>query len=163
MRVNEPKLDIIAIGASAGGMEAISSLLHLLPRHLAATILVVMHRPPHRISELHHILASKTKLRVVLAQGGESLQNGTCFIAPPDRHSTVGPELRLHLLPNGFYRAHNIDALFCSLARHAGARTIGMVLSGMMKDGTLGLRGHRPGAESRGGHVSGHVPQCDRS
>jgi chemotaxis response regulator CheB len=53
---------------------------------------------------------------------------------------TIGPDLRIHLLPNSFYRSHSIDALFCSLARHAGHRTIGVVLSGLRKDGTLGLK-----------------------
>jgi two-component system chemotaxis response regulator CheB len=70
----------------------------------------------------------------------EQLRHGTCLIGEPDRHLTVGPDLRVHLLPNSFYRSHSIDALFCSLARHAGTRTIGVVLSGMLKDGTLGLK-----------------------
>ena len=51
----------------------------------------------------------------------------------------VGPVVILHFLPDGFYRGHCIDALFQSLGRHAGPRTIGVILSGMLKDGSLGL------------------------
>jgi len=132
--------DIVAIGASAGGVEAVTKLLHALPRAFPACILVALHRSPFKISDLHHVLSRKTKLQVVVPQGGEQLRQGICFVGKPDRHITVGPDLRIHLLANTFYRAHNIDALFCSLARHAGARTIGVVLSGMLKDGTLGLK-----------------------
>jgi two-component system chemotaxis response regulator CheB len=136
----ERQLDIVAIGASAGGVEAISNLLHALPRMLPAAILIALHRSPYKISKLQHILSSGTTLPVVVPHGGEQLQRGFCFLGHPDRHLTLGPDLRVHLLPNSFYRAHNIDALFCSLARHAGSRTIGVVLSGVLKDGTLGLK-----------------------
>jgi two-component system, chemotaxis family, protein-glutamate methylesterase/glutaminase len=140
MTATERQLDIVAIGASAGGVKAISSLLEQLPCDLPAAILVVLHRPPERVSLLQRILSEKCKLHVVVLQNGELLRQGTCFIGEPDLHLTVSPDLRVHLLADGFYRAHNIDALFCSLARHAGRRTIGIVLSGMLKDGVLGLK-----------------------
>jgi two-component system chemotaxis response regulator CheB len=77
---------------------------------------------------------------VRVANEGSSLEHGVCLISPPERHLIVTPLLRIHLLADGFYRSHSIDALFNSLARCAGPRTIGVVLSGLMKDGTLGLR-----------------------
>jgi two-component system, chemotaxis family, protein-glutamate methylesterase/glutaminase len=58
----------------------------------------------------------------------------------PNRHLTVGPGARIHLLGDGFYRAHSFDALFESLARHVGPRTIGVILSGLLKGRSLGLR-----------------------
>jgi two-component system chemotaxis response regulator CheB len=132
--------DIIAIGASAGGVETISELLKQLPTHLPASILVVLHRPAERISRLRQILAGESGLRVVIAQTGQPLEHGVCYIGEPHRHLILGPDMRLHLLLDGFYRGHSIDALFCSLARHAGRRTVGVVLTGMLKDGSLGLK-----------------------
>ena len=137
-RIRHP--DIIAIGASAGGLAAISRLLAQLPADLPASVLVVLHRPPEQISSLREILTRKTCLHVVLARENEPLQHGTCYIGEPHRHLTLGPDSRLHLLADGFYRGHCIDALFCSLARHAGKRTIGVILSGALKDGSLGLK-----------------------
>lgn len=139
-RAIEPSLDIVAIGASAGGLEAVCELLKEVPRGLPATVLVVIHRPTARISHLPEILARETHLHVVTPHGGEPMHHGDCLIGPPDRHLTIGPDLRVQLLSDSFYRGHNIDALFSSLALHAGRRTIGVVLSGLLKDGTLGLR-----------------------
>jgi chemotaxis response regulator CheB len=133
-------LDIIAIGASAGGVEAISHLLERLPGEIDATVMVVLHRSPDQISVLHRILSHKTRLKVVVARGGESLRPGICFVSEPGRHLTIGPDLHVGLLADGFYRSHSIDALFSSLAHHAGARTIGVILSGLLKDGTFGLK-----------------------
>jgi two-component system chemotaxis response regulator CheB len=116
-KCREHQLDIVAIGASAGGVEAISELIAHLPGDLVATVLVVLHRPPDQISQLTHILARKTDLRVRIAQDGDPLQKGVCLIGEPNRHLTIGRDLRIHLLPDSFYRAHTIDALFCSLAR----------------------------------------------
>jgi hypothetical protein len=120
----ENPLDIVAIGASADGVNVISDLLEQLPHNLAAAILVVLHRPIERVSHLHHILARRVKLRVVVPEEGQRLKKGCCFLSEPQQHLTISPSLRIHLLPDSFYRSHNIDALFCSLARHAGRRTI---------------------------------------
>lgn len=136
----EHQVDILAIGASAGGVEALTALLKALPHNLPATILLVLHRPPGTVSLLPHILARATGHRVVIAHDGDELRYGACYIGMPDRHMVMGFDQRLYLFPDGVYRGHNIDALFTSLARYAGNRTIGVVLSGMLKDGTQGLR-----------------------
>jgi two-component system chemotaxis response regulator CheB len=132
--------DIVAIGASAGGVEAIPELLARLPRDLPASVLVVLHRPVDQISSLRRILARRSKLHLATPHEGESLRHGLCYVSEPDKHLTVGPHSHLHLLPNSFYRAHSIDALFWSLARHAGNRTVGVILSGLLKDGSFGLK-----------------------
>jgi two-component system, chemotaxis family, protein-glutamate methylesterase/glutaminase len=132
--------DIVAIGASAGGLEALERLLLKLPPELPAAIVVVLHRPAERISYLREILARRVKMPVVIPEEGERLRHGTCYLGLPDRHLTVGPNASAHLVLDGFYRGHCIDALFQSLARHAGQRTMGIILSGMLKDGSLGLR-----------------------
>lgn len=134
---------IVAIGASAGGVEAISRLLSGLPRSLAATVLVVLHRPIERASHLREILSRRTHLAVRVAQDGDSLDSGVCLIGTPDQHLAIGPDLRVITWSNSFYRSHNIDVLFNSLAMYAGERTVGVILSGLLKDGVLGLRAIR--------------------
>jgi two-component system, chemotaxis family, protein-glutamate methylesterase/glutaminase len=132
--------DIVAIGASAGGLEAMEALLMRLPASLPAAILIVLHRPLERASYLPEILQRLRAGPVVIGREKQPLEHGICYLGLPDRHLTVGPGALIHLLPDGFYRGHNIDALFQSLAHHAGPRTIGVILSGMLKDGSLGLR-----------------------
>ena len=76
---------------------------------------------------------------VVIARHGELLHHGVCYIAEPSQHLMVGPDPRADLLPDHRYTTRNIDQLFISLARHYGARTVGVVLSGQLDDGTRGL------------------------
>jgi two-component system chemotaxis response regulator CheB len=132
--------DIVAIGASAGGVEAVSDLVSLLPPDLAAAVLIVVHRDPGRISHLHQVLSRRSKLRILIPDEGYRLDEGVCVVSTPERHLTIGPGLQVHLMPDHFYRSHNVDALFNSLARNAGSRTIGVILSGLLKDGTAGLK-----------------------
>jgi two-component system chemotaxis response regulator CheB len=132
-------IDVVAIGASAGGVEALSQLLHALPADLPAAVLITLHRPVARESQLPQILTRASRLPVVVARQDERLQPGKCYLGMPSHHLTVGPGLVAKLVHDGFYRAHNIDLLFNSLARNAGTRTIGVVLSGLLKDGTQGL------------------------
>jgi chemotaxis response regulator CheB len=129
----------IVIGASAGGVQAISDLLAALPPRLPAIVLVALHRPPETESYLREILSRASTLPVDVATAGQVLQHGRCYIGEPARHLTLGSGLRARLIQDGFYRGHSIDALFQSAARHAGRRAIGVILSGMMKDGVLGL------------------------
>jgi two-component system, chemotaxis family, protein-glutamate methylesterase/glutaminase len=133
------KPDIVAIGASAGGIDALRDLLQEIPAGFSGAILVVVHRPPEFDSRLHEVLGHYSHLPVVLARAGETMKRGVCYVSTPSQHLTLDRNDRFVLLPDGFYRAHNIDVLFHSLARNAGPRTIGVILSGMQKDGTAGL------------------------
>ena len=134
-----PKVDIVAIGASAGGVDAISSLLELLPADLPAAVVVVLHRPAGRVSALPEILGRKSHLRVVIPESGEAPRRGTCYVGPPDRHLVMAPNGRWQYLVDHQYRGRNIDELFCSLARYAGGRTIAVILTGLLDDGSAGL------------------------
>ena len=133
------KLDIVAIGASAGGVSAISALLHALPADLPATVFIATHRDPEIVSHLAHVLSRTTGLHVRIAQGGEPLSPGTCYMSEPGMHLTLDPNQRVRLVPAGHYPASDINVLFHSLARHAGPRTVGVILSGMLSDGAAGL------------------------
>jgi len=130
--------DIVAIGASSCGIEALQSLLAAIS-DLDAIVLVVLHRPANRTSFLREILMRELRMPVVIARHGELLHHGVCYIAEPSQHLMVGPGLHADLLPDHRYTTRNIDQLFISLAQHCGARTIGVVLSGQLDDGARGL------------------------
>jgi chemotaxis response regulator CheB len=132
----------IAIGASGSdGLDDIKALLGGLSHPLAAIVLVVLHRPWDLLSHLRDILARASHLPVVIAADGDQLQLGTCYIGEPAEHLTLTARSRVHLLddPTNSYRNRTIDALFRSVAAHAGSRMIGVVLSGSLDDGSLGL------------------------
>lgn len=86
--------DIVAVGASAGGVEAISKLLRALPDELHAVVLIVLHRPVERFSRLREVLSSQTRMPVMIPQEGEVLQPGVCYLGHPHRHLTIGDGLR---------------------------------------------------------------------
>jgi two-component system chemotaxis response regulator CheB len=132
----------IAIGASGSdGLDDIKALVAGLPDPLAAIVLVVLHRPWDRLSHLRDILARASHLPVVIAEDGDRLQLGTCYVGEPAEHLTLAAKSRVHLLddPTNSYRNRTIDALFRSVAAHAGSRMIGIVLSGSLDDGSRGL------------------------
>jgi chemotaxis response regulator CheB len=130
--------DIVAIGASSGGIEALKSLLEGLA-DIDAIVLVVLHRPANRASYLRDILLRNVRMPVVVARHGERLHEGVCYIGEPSQHLMVDSGLHADLLPDHRYTTRNIDELFISLARHFGPRTIGVVLSEQLDDGTRGL------------------------
>lgn len=133
--------DIIVIGASAGGVEALTGLVAALPGDLPAAVLVTVHIPPYAVSTLPDILSRAGALPAAHALDGELLQNGRVYIAPPNYHLLLEDgAVRLSLGPRVNHTRPAVDPLFLSAARIYGPRVIGIVLSGMLDDGTAGLQ-----------------------
>jgi two-component system, chemotaxis family, protein-glutamate methylesterase/glutaminase len=131
--------DLIVIGASAGGVEAISAVVAELPRDLRAAVFVVLHLSRGR-SVLPEILTRASRLPAAHPQDGEPIRYGRIYVAPPDHHLLIEGNLARVVhgpTENGVRPA--VDPLFRSAARHFGPRVIGVVLTGALDDGTAGL------------------------
>jgi two-component system chemotaxis response regulator CheB len=132
--------NIVAIGASAGGVETLLELVRELPADFPAAVFIVVHFPDWGKSHLPKILAKNTSLPVAHAVDGEAIVPGRIYIGPPDYHLLIKRNfIRLVQGPheNGFRPA--IDPLFRTAARVHGARTVAVVLTGLLDDGTAGL------------------------
>lgn len=131
---------IIVVGASAGGVDALLRLAAALSPQLAAPILVVLHIGTHR-SHLPELLNARGALRAQFAQNDIVPQAGRIYIAPPDRHLLLQDgALRLVSGPKEHHARPAINPLFRSAALDAGPRVVGVVLTGMLDDGSAGLR-----------------------
>jgi two-component system chemotaxis response regulator CheB len=133
----------LAIGASTGGIHALCMLLGALPRSFTLPILVVQHLPPSFMATLARQLATASGRTAALAEADKPLQPGHILVAPGDGHLIV--RLRAgslvtgvahHAVPSGC--TPSVDPLFETLADATGGRTIGVVLSGMGRDGAIG-------------------------
>ena len=132
--------DIIVIGASAGGVQALSQLVSELPRNLPAAVFIVLHIPGNAPSLLPTILSREARLPVAHAVDGEKIQRGRIYVAPPNRHLLIERDrVRLVHGPKENFHRPSIDTLFRSAARWAGPRAIGVVLTGARDDGTVGM------------------------
>ena len=143
------KHDIIVIGASAGGVEAISRVIAELPRDIRAAILVVLHISRGR-SLLPEILTRAGRLPAAHPTDGEPLQYGRVYVAPPDHHMVVdrGIVRIVHTASeNGLRPA--VDPLFRSAARNYRSRVLAVILTGTLDDGTAGML-----AVKRGGGIT---------
>jgi two-component system chemotaxis response regulator CheB len=140
-RASTSAFDVVAIGASAGGIEALHSLIGALPLSFPAAVLIVQHMDPRRKSFLAELLGRHSKLAVRAAIDGELVQPGTVRIAPPDMH-LIARDGRLVLTdtkPVHFSRP-SVDQLFASIADEYGPRAIGIILTGSGVDGAAGVR-----------------------
>jgi two-component system chemotaxis response regulator CheB len=135
-----PGHDIIVIGASAGGVEALCQLVADLPKDLPAAVFVVVHIPAQSKSFLPTILSRKGLLRATHAIDDEVIVPGRIYVAPPDYHLLVKPGyIRLVKGPKENSCRPAVDPLLRTAAKAYGRRVIGVILSGTLDDGTAGL------------------------
>jgi two-component system, chemotaxis family, protein-glutamate methylesterase/glutaminase len=137
------RIDVIAIGASTGGPNALTTLVAQLPADLPVPVVIVQHMPPLFTRLLAERLNGLTSLKVQEGREGQRLERGQVWLAPGDHHMTVSRrsnELRLGInhSPQENSCRPSVDVLFRSVAQACGANVLGVVLTGMGTDGTLG-------------------------
>lgn len=135
-----PGRNIIVIGCSAGGVQALGELFKTLPKELEASIFVVQHIPSNSLGLLPEIIQKTTALRVHHPKHNEEICHGTIYMAPPDRHMLLEESGRIYLTHGARVNRSRpaIDPLFRSAAITYGKRVICIILSGLLDDGTLG-------------------------
>jgi len=132
--------DIVVLGFSAGGIEPLLQLVAGLPSDLPASVFVVHHFPTHSVSALPSILRRVAHLPVTAAVDDEVIRPGRIYVGRPDRHLLLEDgRVRLARGPREHGNRPALDPLFRSAARAYGPRVIGVILSGTLDDGTIGL------------------------
>ena len=132
--------DIIVIGGSAGGLEAMNAIVGGLPADLPAAVFVVLHTSPHSPGLLPEILNHRGPLPAAHARDGEPVTPGRIYVAPPDHHLLLeAGRVRVTRGPKENRFRPAVDPLFRSAALAYGPRVVGVVLSGWLDDGAAGL------------------------
>jgi two-component system chemotaxis response regulator CheB len=181
-RAPQARVDVVAIGVSTGGPNALAQLLPALPATLPAPVLIVQHMPPMFTRILAERLDAASALRVVEAADGDVLAPGGAWIAPGGRHMVVERangrcEIRTNVDPPEHSCRPAVDPLFRSVARCYGPHVLAVVLTGMGADGAEGAEVVReaggqvvvqdegssvvwgmPGSVARAGHADAIVP-----
>jgi two-component system, chemotaxis family, protein-glutamate methylesterase/glutaminase len=136
------RFPVVALVASAGGLEVLIRVLSLLPTHLPASVLVALHQQPDRHSDLTGLLAARAAMPVRLARDGDHLDAGEVLVVPPGRHLIVTSASTIALIPTGAPppARPSADLLLTTLAVTCGPRALGVVLSGHGHDGQAGVR-----------------------
>jgi len=135
----DPWCDLVAIGASAGGLAALVDVLSSIDSDFPAVV-IVQHLDPRHKSQMAALLERKTHKPVKEAEDGEPLVRGTIYIGPPDEHLLVS-QGKIQLAHSRLIRFSrpSIDIMFGSVAATYGARAIGVILSGSNRDGADGI------------------------
>jgi len=160
-----PSFPIVGIGASAGGLEAITDLVSKIPGDCGMAFLVVQHLDPQRPSLLSDILALRTALQVSVAVEGMEVQVNHLYVIPPNTSMLIeGGRLKLTARGLTLGPPTPIDDLFESLAKDQGANGIGIILSGNGSDGAIGLQTlHNVGAITFAQDESARYPSMPRT
>ena len=140
--MTQTSVKAVAIGASAGAVQALLTILPALPTHFPCAVLVVVHVPPDRDNALAPLLQSKCKLLVKEAEDKEPIESGAIYLAPSDYHLLVETDQTLALSADEAvnYSRPSIDVLFESAADAYGAELVGVILTGANHDGAAGLK-----------------------
>jgi two-component system chemotaxis response regulator CheB len=132
--------EVFVVGASAGGLRAVSALVAGLPDDFPGALLVVIHTASENPGMLAQILSRKTNIPVEMAEDGENIRPGRVYVARAGRHMVLNDgQVRLTLGPAENRNRPAVDPLFRSAARFYGSRAVGIVLTGYLDDGTAGL------------------------
>lgn len=132
---------IVGVGASAGGLEALTLFLRSLPEKPNAAFVIAQHLAPHAKSMMVELLGRQTSLPVIAIKDHLRIEPGVISIVPPNYDVTaVEGELRLSRAGNETRPKPSVDTLFQSLANIYGKRAVGIILSGTGSDGTEGIR-----------------------
>lgn len=133
---------VVVIGASTGGPPALATILADLPSDLPVPILVIQHMADGFVEGLASWLDGLSPLPVVMAEHGKALRPGTVHVAPARLNTLLRPGLRIELRspPEGQFHVPGVDAAFASAATVCGSAALGVLLTGMGRDGAEGLR-----------------------
>ncbi|HVX64649.1 MAG TPA: chemotaxis response regulator protein-glutamate methylesterase [Pirellulales bacterium] len=147
-RLPPSRIELVAIGASTGGPNALAAVLPALPADFPVPIVIVQHMPPVFTRSMADRLNAQAAIGVSEATAGESLQAGHAYVAPGDFHMTlgrdaVGAKIRLHQGPPENSCRPAVDVLFRSVAESFGGRVLAVILTGMGKDGLNGCQNLR--------------------
>jgi two-component system chemotaxis response regulator CheB len=139
LNAERQRRDIVVIGASAGGVEALTRLFARLPPGLPAEIAVVLHLSPTSASALPSVLARVTPMTVLAAANDTAFEPGRVYVGIPDRHLLfMDHAIGLSRDAKEHFHRPAVDPLFRSAAKVYGARVVGVILSGAGSDGVLG-------------------------
>lgn len=139
---NYNTLEAVAIGTSAGGIEALSYLLPMIPRNCNKAIFVVQHITPDSDSSFIRIISRKCRVSIREACNTDGISPGTVYFAPPDYHLVIERDYTLSLNTDEKinYSRPSIDLLFETAAEAFTSRLTGILLTGVNRDGSAGLK-----------------------
>lgn len=134
-------IKVVCIGVSTGGPQALKKVFEVLPESFPVPILVVQHMSKGFLEGMVNWLDSVVPLKVKTAVSGEKVRAGTIYFAPEDKHMLINPDMVISLSSSGPEEGIRPSAgvLFSSVARNIGSGTIGLIMTGMGRDGAAGL------------------------